>query len=115
MIKLFFILAVTRCDRLTRRLYSHVLNVYSTISKRTWLGECITRSKYLKNGYKYFSLYNYQGNSVRAFLHEGGEPQIGEVTPLGGVKKNNPPLHAILQPRHPGVHFLKITEWSLST
>ena len=87
MIKLFFILAVTRCDRFTRRLYSHVLNVYSTISKRTWLGEYITRSKYLKNGYKYFSLYNYQGNSVRAFLHEGGEPQIGEVTPLGGVKK----------------------------
>ena len=22
----------------------------------------------------------------------------------------NPPLHAILQPRHPGVHFLKIIE-----
>ena len=35
MIKLFFILAVTRCDRFTRRLCSHVLNVYSTISKRT--------------------------------------------------------------------------------
>ena len=30
-------------------------------------------------------------------------------------KKNNPPLRAILQPRHPGVYFLKITEWSLST
>ena len=41
--------------------------------------------------------------SIRACLHEGGGPQIGEVTPLGGVK-NNPPLHAILQPRHPGVH-----------
>ena len=40
--------------------------------------------------------------------------QIGEVNPLGGVK-NNPPLHAILQPRHPGVHFLKIIEWSVST
>ena len=35
MIKLFFILAVTRCDRFTRRLYSDVLNIYSTISKRT--------------------------------------------------------------------------------
>ena len=30
-------------------------------------------------------------------------------------KKNNPPLHAILQPCHPMVHFLKIIEWSLST
>ena len=29
-------------------------------------------------------------------LHEGGEPQVGEVTCLGGIKKNNPPLHAIL-------------------
>ena len=87
MIKLFFILAVTRCDRFTRRLYSHALNVYSTISKRTWLRECITRSKDLKNGYKYFSLGNYQGNSLRACLHEGEEPQIGEVTLLGGVKK----------------------------
>ena len=35
-------------------------------------------------------------------------------TRLGEVKKNNPPLHAVLQPRHPGVHFLKIIEWSLS-
>ena len=51
---------------------------------------------------------------LRACLHEGGGPQIGEVTPLGGVK-NNPPLHAILQPPHPGVHFLEITECSLST
>ena len=50
----------------------------------------------------------------KACLHEGGGPQIGEVTPLGGVK-NNPPLHAILQPPHPGVHFLEITECSLST
>ena len=30
-----------------------------------------------------------------------------EVTRLGGVK-NNPPLHAILKPRHPRVHFLNI-------
>ena len=30
-------------------------------------------------------------------------------------KKINPPLHAILQPRHPGVHLLKIIEWSPST
>ena len=51
---------------------------------------------------------------LRACLHGGGGPQVGEVTCLGGVK-NNPPLHAILQPRHPGVHFLKIIEWSLST
>ena len=51
---------------------------------------------------------------LRACLREGGRPQIGEVTPLGGVK-NNPPLRAILQPRQPGEQFLKITEWSLST
>ena len=28
---------------------------------------------------------------------------------------NNPPLGAILHPLHPGVHFLKIIEWPLST
>ena len=50
----------------------------------------------------------------RACLHRGGGPQIGEVIRLGGIK-NNPPLHVILQPRHPGVHVFKITEWSLST
>ena len=54
-------------------------------------------------------------DNLRACLHGSGGPQVGEVTRLGGVKKNNPPLHAILQPRHPGVHFLKIIEWSLST
>ena len=54
------------------------------------------------------------GLFLRACLHEGGGPQIGEVTRLGWVRIN-PPLHAILQPRDPGVHFLKITEWSLST
>ena len=47
--------------------------------------------------------------SLRACLRGGGGPQISEVTRLGGGK-NNPPLHAILQPRHPGVHFLKISE-----
>ena len=49
-----------------------------------------------------------------ACLHGGGGPLVDEVACLGGVKKN-PPLHAILQPRYPGVHFLKIIEWSLST
>ena len=53
------------------------------------------------------------GSSITASPGLGG-PQVGEVTCLGGVK-NNSPLHAILQPRHPGVHFLKIIEWSLST
>ena len=52
-------------------------------------------------------------HQIRACLHGGGGPQIGEVTRLGGVKIN-PPLHAILQPRHPGMHFRKIIEWSLS-
>ena len=51
---------------------------------------------------------------LRACLHEGGGPQLGDVTRLGGVK-NNPPLYAILQPRHPGIHFFKIIEWSLSS
>ena len=37
-----------------------------------------------------------------------GGPRTGEVTRIGGVK-NNPPLHAILEPRHPGVQFLKIS------
>ena len=41
---------------------------------------------------------------------------IGEVNCTGGVK-NNPrfALNAIVQPRQPGVHFLKSFEWSLST
>ena len=47
----------------------------------------------------------------RACLHRDGGPQVSEVTRLGGVKK----YPSILQPRHPGVHFLKIIEWSLST
>ena len=55
-----------------------------------------------------------QRGTVRACLHGCGEPEVGEVTCLGGVK-NISPLHAILQPRHPGVQSLKIIEWSLST
>ena len=51
---------------------------------------------------------------MRACSHRGGGPQVGEVTRLGGLKKI-PPLYAMLQPRHPGVHFLKIIEWLLST
>ena len=47
---------------------------------------------------------------LRACLHEGGGLQVDEVTRLGGVKKGNSPLHAILQPRHPGAHFLKVIE-----
>ena len=45
--------------------------------------------------------------------------QVSEVRRLGGGEKNNPRFHmqsyAILRPRHPGVHFLEIIEWSLST
>ena len=59
--------------------------------------------------------YTLSTGPLRACLHGCEGPQVGEVTCLGGVKKNNLPLHAILQPRHPGVHFLKIIEWSLST
>ena len=58
-----------------------------------------------------FLFQAHHGSSAfRACLHGGGGPQVGEVTRLGEVK-NNPPLHAILQPRHPGVHFVKIIEW----
>ena len=52
--------------------------------------------------------------ALRACLRGSGGPQVGEVTRLGGVK-NNPPLHVILQPRHPGVRIFKIIEWLLST
>ena len=53
---------------------------------------------------------------LRACLHGGGGPQVGEATCLGGVKQIAliyMQSHAILQPRHPGVHFLKIIEWLL--
>ena len=63
----------------------------------------------LRNYNKYYYFFR------ASCLLGGGGPLVGQVTSLGGVKKNNPPLHAILQPRHPGVHFLKIIEWSLST
>ena len=41
-------------------------------------------------------------------------PQGGEVTRLGGVKESSA-FTCNLTTRHPGVHFLKIIEWSLST
>ena len=37
---------------------------------------------------------------------EVGGLQVGEVTRLGGVKQYPAPLHAILQPRYPRVHYL---------
>ena len=43
-------------------------------------------------------------------LPEGGVPQRGEVTLVGGVKDNSPAL----KPHFPGVHPLKIIERSLS-
>ena len=57
---------------------------------------------------------SHRGAYIRACLHGGGGPQVGEVPCLCAVK-SNPPLHAILQPRHREVHFLKVIEWSLST
>ena len=41
---------------------------------------------------------------LRACLHGGGGPQVGEVICLGTVK-NNPPLHVIAQPANPGCIF----------
>ena len=46
-------------------------------------------------------------------VYESGELPVGEVALLGGVQKT--PYAYILQPRHPGVKFLKITDSSLST
>ena len=66
------------------------------------------------SGHIWIKLYHRAQLFLRARLHGGRGPQVGEVTRLGEVK-NNPPLRAILQPRHPGVHFLKIIEWKLST
>ena len=43
-----------------------------------------------------------------------GGPQVGEVARSDRIK-NNPRLHAILQPHYPRVHVLKIIEWLLST
>ena len=37
---------------------------------------------------------------------------VGKVTRSDRVK-NNPRLHAILQPNHSGVHILNIIEWLL--
>ena len=81
---------------------------------------------------------------LRACLHEGGGPQAGEVT-CGGLphltrKRDHikmrdymdrrvtprkrvtsptwgppPPCKQALQPRHPGLRFLEIIEWSLNT
>ena len=45
--------------------------------------------------------------SIRACLHGGGGPQVSELARLGGVK-NYPPLHAILQPLHPGCTFSRL-------
>ena len=58
---------------------------------------------------------------AKTSLARDSEPRLNSQ--LGPVdmevkKNNNPPfspLHAILQHRHPEVHFLKIIEWSLST
>ena len=52
------------------------------------------------------------GILFRACLHGGGGPQVGEVACLGEVKKIT---LLYMQSRHPGVYFLKIIEWSLST
>ena len=48
--------------------------------------------------------------TLRACLHGG---RWGNQLRWG--KKDNPSLHAILRPRHPGVYSLKIIEWLLST
>ena len=45
-------------------------------------------------------------DTLRACLHEGGRPQVGEVTTLAVVAKKSPRLSAILQPWDLGVRLL---------
>ena len=45
---------------------------------------------------------------VRARLHGGGGPQVGEVTRLAVVEKKKTRLHTILQPRGAEVRFLAV-------
>ena len=50
---------------------------------------------------------------LRACLHGGGVPKVGEVTRLAVVGKW-PALHANLRPRGPGVTLLDVVAWSIS-
>ena len=52
-------------------------------------------------------------SKLRACLHGGGGPQVGEVTRLAVVETNGQRLHANLQPRGPGVTLLDVVAWSL--
>ena len=61
-----------------------------------------------------FTPLSSHSSGIRACLHGGGGPQGGEVTRLGRVKESSA-FTCNLTTRHPGVHFLKIIEWSLST
>ena len=86
----------------TRRLGFVIFMAYIVLSSRNqWI-----------SGLMSYSICPWKGKIIwwnmiklRACLYGGGEHQVGEVTLLG----------TILQPRHPGVHFLKIIEWALST
>ena len=91
-------------------LISILFSVYSPRRGCLWRGKGTKRVQYRSNR-DWAVIFS---ERFRACLHGGGEPQVGEVTCFCGVK-NNRPIHAVLQPRHPGVHFLKIIEWSPST
>ena len=73
----------------------------SSISAQNFSLELIPNSQTVSFYYKDVSVYQ-----------SGGLP-AGEVALSGGVQKK--PYVYILQPRHPGVKFLKITDSSLST
>ena len=79
----------------------------ASLSLHAGCGPLVNKENLPKNQKAYVKIH------LRACLHGDGGPQAGEVNCLCGIK-NNPPLHAILQTRHPGVHFLKIIEWSLT-
>ena len=66
--------------------------------------------------------WNFSNETKSEFLSRDGLKEnklhkmllVGKVTRSDRVK-NNPRLHAILQPHHPGIRILKIFEWLLST
>ena len=65
--------------------------------------------KFIKNVAPFFWYAHLQLTSLPIFgpVYMGvGGLQVGEVTRLGGVKQYPAPLHAILQPRYPRVHYL---------
>ena len=60
---------------------------------------------------KFPGVHRFLSLTARACLHGGEGPRVGEVTHLGGARKE-PSSTCNLKLRDPGVHFLKIIGWS---